>query len=81
MLQTQEARAEAASLMGVHANLCTPKNGDILVAATQVRTAASAQNGRTAGSLYNCSALRAGTACWSLIQLAPKPSQALLVQD
>lgn len=41
MLQTQEARAEAASLMGVHANLCTPKNGDILVAATQVRTTAS----------------------------------------
>lgn len=35
--QTQEARAEAATLMGVHANLCTPKNGDILVAATQVR--------------------------------------------
>lgn len=34
--QTQEARAEAFSLMGVHANLCTPKNGDILVAATQV---------------------------------------------
>jgi hypothetical protein len=27
--------------MGVHANLCTPKNGDILVAATQVRTTAS----------------------------------------
>lgn len=36
MAQTQEARAEAATLMGVHANLCTPKNGDILVAATQV---------------------------------------------
>lgn len=33
--QTQEARTEAYVLMGVLANLCTPKNGDILVAATQ----------------------------------------------
>ncbi|KAK9796706.1 hypothetical protein WJX73_006743 [Symbiochloris irregularis] len=33
--QTEEARAEAALLMGVTHNLCTPKNGDILVAATQ----------------------------------------------
>ena len=36
--QTQEARTEAYTLMGVLANLCTPKNGDILVAATQART-------------------------------------------
>ena len=49
MLQTQEARAEAASLMGVHANLCTPKNGDILVAATQVRTTAFTQRYFTSG--------------------------------
>ena len=35
--QTVEARAEAAMLMGVTHNLCTPKNGDILVAATQVQ--------------------------------------------
>ena len=34
--QTEEARAEAAQLMGVTANLCTPKNGEILIAATQV---------------------------------------------
>jgi len=33
--QTEEARAEAIALMGVHANLCTPKNGEILIAATQ----------------------------------------------
>jgi len=33
--QTEEARAEAMELMGVHANLCTPKNGEILIAATQ----------------------------------------------
>ena len=33
--QTEEARAEAMQLMGVHHNLCTPKNGEILVAATQ----------------------------------------------
>ena len=33
--QTEEARAEAINLMGVHNNLCTPKNGEILVAATQ----------------------------------------------
>lgn len=35
--QTQEARTEAYTLMGVLANLCTPKNGDILVAATQAQ--------------------------------------------
>lgn len=34
--QTVEARTEAATLMGVTHNLCTPKNGEILVAATQV---------------------------------------------
>lgn len=33
--QTEEARAEAISLMGVERNLCTPKNGEILIAATQ----------------------------------------------
>ncbi|KFM26649.1 DNA-directed RNA polymerase III subunit rpc1 [Auxenochlorella protothecoides] len=33
--QTEEARAEALQLMGVVNNLCTPKNGEILVAATQ----------------------------------------------
>lgn len=34
--QTEEAKAEAADLMGVMNNLCTPKNGEILIAATQV---------------------------------------------
>ncbi len=34
--QTEEARAEALTLMGVEANLATPKNGEMLVAATQV---------------------------------------------
>lgn len=34
--QTEEARAEAATLMASTANLCTPKNGDIMIAATQV---------------------------------------------
>jgi len=33
--QTEEARAEAINLMGVTQNLCTPKNGEILIAATQ----------------------------------------------
>ncbi|RDY11124.1 DNA-directed RNA polymerase III subunit 1, partial [Mucuna pruriens] len=33
--QTEEARTEAILLMGVQNNLCTPKNGDILVASTQ----------------------------------------------
>ena len=33
--QTFEARAEALHLMGVHRNLCTPKNGEALVCATQ----------------------------------------------
>ncbi|KAH9605166.1 hypothetical protein KSS87_011122 [Heliosperma pusillum] len=33
--QTEEARAEAFLLMGVQNNLCTPKNGAILVASTQ----------------------------------------------
>ncbi|KAK9169160.1 hypothetical protein Syun_001300 [Stephania yunnanensis] len=33
--QTQEARTEALMLMGVENNLCTPKNGEILVASTQ----------------------------------------------
>ena len=33
--QTEEARAEASELMGVMHNLCTPKSGEILIAATQ----------------------------------------------
>ncbi|KAI3860800.1 hypothetical protein MKX03_033902 [Papaver bracteatum] len=33
--QTEEARTEALMLMGVQKNLCTPKNGEILVASTQ----------------------------------------------
>ncbi|KZV37827.1 DNA-directed RNA polymerase III subunit rpc1-like, partial [Dorcoceras hygrometricum] len=33
--QTEEARSEALTLMGVQNNLCTPKNGEILVASTQ----------------------------------------------
>ncbi|KAH9661159.1 DNA-directed RNA polymerase III subunit 1 [Citrus sinensis] len=33
--QTEEARTEALLLMGVQNNLCTPKNGEILVASTQ----------------------------------------------
>ncbi|KAK1271858.1 DNA-directed RNA polymerase II subunit RPB1 [Acorus gramineus] len=33
--QTEEARTEAIILMGVQNNLCTPKNGEILVASTQ----------------------------------------------
>ena len=37
--QTEEARAEAIELMGVMNNLCTPKNGEILIAATQVCSA------------------------------------------
>lgn len=37
--QTEEARAEASELMGVMRNLCTPKSGEILIAATQVRQA------------------------------------------
>ncbi|KAK3332400.1 hypothetical protein B0T19DRAFT_415537 [Cercophora scortea] len=33
--QTEEARAEAINLMGVKNNLCTPKNGEPIIAATQ----------------------------------------------
>jgi len=33
--QTEEARAEAKQLMAVHQNVCTPRNGEPLVAATQ----------------------------------------------
>lgn len=33
--QTEEARAEAMSLMGVKHNLCTPKSGEPIIAATQ----------------------------------------------
>jgi DNA-directed RNA polymerase III subunit RPC1 len=33
--QTEEARAEAINLMGVKWNLCTPKNGEPVIAATQ----------------------------------------------
>lgn len=36
--QTQEARAEAATLMSVIENLATPKSGELLIAATQART-------------------------------------------
>ncbi len=41
-VQTEEARAEAYHLMGVMNNLCTPKNGEILIAATQAGFAAAA---------------------------------------
>ena len=34
--QTEEARAEARHLLGVHNNLVTPRNGEVVVAATQV---------------------------------------------
>ena len=33
--QTEEAKAECASLMITTRNLCTPKNGEVLIAATQ----------------------------------------------
>jgi DNA-directed RNA polymerase III subunit RPC1 len=33
--QTEEARAEAINLMGVKNNLCTPKNGEPIISATQ----------------------------------------------
>lgn len=36
--QTEEARAEAATLMDVRENLITPRSGEPLVAATQVST-------------------------------------------
>lgn len=35
-MQTEEARAEAIHLMGSIANLATPKNGEIMISATQV---------------------------------------------
>lgn len=35
--QTEEAKAEAILLMGSVNNLCTPKNGEIMISATQVR--------------------------------------------
>ena len=36
LLQTEEARAEALHLMGNVSNLCTPKNGELVIHATQV---------------------------------------------
>ena len=33
--QTTEARTEAMILMGVKNNLCTPKNGELIISATQ----------------------------------------------
>ena len=48
--QTEEARAEAANLMNVLNNLSTPKNGDILVAATQVGSAPCTSHRRKAPS-------------------------------
>ena len=51
--QTEEARAEAALLMGVEHNLATPKNGEILIAATQARAP------RTLHSQGVCSSLQA----------------------
>ncbi|KAI9745421.1 MAG: hypothetical protein M1818_000955 [Claussenomyces sp. TS43310] len=33
--QTEEARTEAISLMGVKNNLCTPKNGELVISATR----------------------------------------------
>src|SRR4051794_20664536 len=38
--QTEEARAEAALLMDVRENLITPRSGEPLIAATQVRARA-----------------------------------------
>jgi DNA-directed RNA polymerase beta' subunit len=35
--KTEEARAEALVLMGNKANLVTPRNGELMIAATQVR--------------------------------------------
>lgn len=35
ILQTEEARAEASSLMGVLNNICTPRNGETIISATQ----------------------------------------------
>ena len=35
--QTEEAKAEALTLMGVKSNLVTPRNGELLIAAIQVR--------------------------------------------
>ena len=55
-LQTEEARAEAAHLMGVMSNLCTPKSGEILIAATQARIGSA-----SAGS--------ASALCCQLLQL------------
>ena len=43
--QTQEAKTEAHQLMGVMNNLCTPKNGEILIAATQVRSSCNTCTG------------------------------------
>ena len=34
--KTEEARAEALHLMGNVSNLCTPKNGELVIHATQV---------------------------------------------
>ena len=44
-LQTEEARAEALELMGSQANLATPKNGEIMICATQVRVNTQEEQG------------------------------------
>ena len=52
--QTQEAKAEASELMGVMNNLCTPKNGEILIAATQVLLADIANIASFLAESRNC---------------------------
>lgn len=74
MWQTEEARAEAYHLMGVMNNLCTPKSGEILIAATQVRGAGGSVHTRC-GKARAFTSLRSHPA--GLLAAAP-PSDAPL---
>jgi hypothetical protein len=44
--QTEEARAEALILMGNKSNLVTPRNGELMIAATQVQRRCSVRSSR-----------------------------------
>jgi DNA-directed RNA polymerase beta' subunit len=44
--QTEEARAEALILMGNKSNLVTPRNGELMIAATQVQRSCSVRTSR-----------------------------------
>ena len=57
--QTEEAKAEALTLMGVKSNLVTPRNGEPLIAAIQVWSGEGRGGGGGAGGRSSCSSAHA----------------------